>query len=775
MAHRSLGLRPAVPGLRLVLARARWLGIGVAPWLAARLLAERERWLLWLPVALGVGIGLYFALPREPPVWLGPALLLLVGLVWLVRRAHRGAGEDRAWRLAAALALAAIATGMSAASIRTHLVAAPVLERRGAHVVEGQVLLVEDQTRGARLTLGELRIEGLDPGATPAELRVSLRSATPAVRPGDRVRLRAFLMPPSPPSEPAGYDFARQAYFSQLGAVGYGLGKLERVAAAQTSTWRLGLARVRQRVASAIQAAVPGPPGAVAVALMTGLRGGITEAIWRDMQIAGIAHLLAISGLHLGLVAGTLFFGVRVALALVPPLALRVPTKKVAAGLALLGAFGYLLLSGATVPTQRAFIMTALMLLAVMVDRNPFSMRTIAWAALVVLLCQPESLLGASFQMSFAAVVALIATYETGVARRPDHASGLDTRLVIYIGGVALTTLIASLATAPLAIYHFGRLPTYGILANLIAVPLTAFWIMPLGLAGLLLLPLGLGGGCFALMGRGIEVMLAVAATIAGWPASALLVAKPSVAALTVTLLGGLWLCLWRGSWRRLGVLGVALGGAAHPDLPAAGSADRRARPDRRGPARCRPPGAVALATRPLDHRRLAAHRGSGGSRALAGGGRRRAGRPQVRCRGLRAQPQRPQSGARPAPGGAGSRLRARGPGAELPASGALPQRRAADRTQGAVCRRWPCPVAGLRRHPELERPRGPRRSAVDPVRLQAADADTTGSPGSGARRSVLTWSRYAGAVMPGARRASGAGWPVVIPSGSTPAQTGSA
>jgi len=558
MAHRSLGLPPAAPGVRLTLAWARGLGgAGVAPWLVAQLLAERERWLLWLPVALGLGVGLYFALPVEPPLWLGPVLLSSVALVW-ARPAETG---DPAWRLPALLALAALVVGLTAAMIRTQLVAAPVLERRGAHVIGGQVLLVEERVRGARLTLGHLWIEGLDPGATPAEIRVSLRSATPAVHPGDRVRLRAFLMPPSPPSEPAGYDFARQAYFLRLGAVGYGLGKIEQVTPAAASTWRLGLARIRQRVARAIHAAIPGSAGAVGVALMTGLRGGITEKIWRDMQVAGIAHLLAISGLHLGLVAGTLFFGARVGLALAPPLALRVPTKKVAAALALLGAFGYLLLSGATVPTQRAFIMTALMLLAVMVDRNPFSMRLVAWAAMVVLLFQPESLPGASFQMSFAAVIALIAVYETGVGRRPDHASGLDARLALYVGGVALTTLIASLATAPLAIYHFGRLPTYGILANLIAVPLTAFWIMPFGLAGLLLLPLGLSGPCFALMGRGIELMLAVASTIAGWPGAALLVPKPSVAALTVMLLGGLWLCLWRGPWRRLGVLGVALGG----------------------------------------------------------------------------------------------------------------------------------------------------------------------------------------------------------------------
>jgi competence protein ComEC len=204
--------------------------------------------------------------------------------------------------------------------------------------------------------------------------------------------------------------------------------------------------------------------------------------------------------------------------------------------------------------------MTALMLLAVMVDRNPFSMRLVAFAAFVVLLLEPETLLGASFQMSFGAVVALIAVYETGVARRPEAAGGLDWRLIMYVAGVALTTLIASAATTPFSIYHFSRLPTYGIATNLIAVPVTGIWIMPWGMLGLLLMPLGLDGPCFALMGYGIEVIIEAAAVMAALPGAALAVPRPPLAALLSTTLGGLWLCLWRTPWRRFGLLGVALG-----------------------------------------------------------------------------------------------------------------------------------------------------------------------------------------------------------------------
>ena len=427
-------------------------------------------------------------------------------------------------------------------------------------VEAAQVLLVEERVRGQRLLLGAPAIEELDPADTPATIRVSTRSGEPPLEPGDRIRLRAFLMPPSPPVEPGGFDFARQAYFMQLGAVGYALGEPEVLAQAEARSWSLALSALRQAIAERITEAVPGPSGAIGVALLVGLRGALPDQIWDEWAIAGIAHLLSISGLHLALVAGTLFFCARIALALAPPLALRLPTKKIAALLALIGAFGYLLISGAPVPTQRAFIMTALMLLAVMVDRNPFSMRLVAFAAFVVLLLEPETLLGASFQMSFGAVVALIAVYETGAAKRPAAAGGLDWRLVMYVAGVALTTLVASAATTPFSIYHFSRFPTYGIVTNLIAVPLTGIWIMPWGMLGLLLIPLGLDGPCFMLMGYGIEVIIAAATFVAELPGAALAVPRPPLAALVATVLGGLWLCLWRTSWRRLGLLGLVLG-----------------------------------------------------------------------------------------------------------------------------------------------------------------------------------------------------------------------
>ena len=551
----------------------------VPGWFARQLREERPRWFLWLPVAQGFGIALYFSLPFEPPVWLGVALALppLAALAW--RRSS--AGEVAPYEAPLLAGLAVLAIGFAAAQLRTVQVEAPALARQGVYEVEGRVLFVEERTRGRRLLIGEPRLAGVPAGATPARVRVKVRTAEPELRPGDVVRLRAMLLPPSGPSQPGGFDYARQAYFERLGAVGYAFGAPERPAAgAPVGGADLALARLRQAVTERITAVVPGPAGAVAAALLTGLRGAIPERVWSDMQVAGLAHLLAISGLHLGLVAGTLFLAIRTGLNLAPALALRLPVKKLAAAVALVGSFGYLLLAGATVPTQRAFVMTALVLLAVLVDRSALSMRTVALAAGGILLLRPEALLGASFQLSFAAVVALIAVYESGafgLGRRGRE--GALPRPLLYFAGVALTTLVASTATAPLTVYAFQRFATYGVVANLVAVPLTAFWVMPIGLLGLLLMPLGLDGPCFVLMGLGIELVLATAAAVAAWPGAAVLLGQPPTAAVAAATLGGLWLCLWRRPWRWLGTLGLALGVALAaatrpPDLRVAAGGD---------------------------------------------------------------------------------------------------------------------------------------------------------------------------------------------------------
>ncbi len=262
------------------------------------------------------------------------------------------------------------------------------------------------------------------------------------------------------------------------------------------------------------------------------------------------------------------FFGVRAALSLCAPLALRFPIKKWAAMAAIAGAFSYAMLAGATVPSQRAFLMVGLVLLAVMVDRRALSMRTIAWAAAIVLLVQPESMLGASFQMSFGAVVALIATYELLSERSRNaniniHGRSVLAKAFIYIGGVALTTVIAAAATAPFVIYNFNQLSAYGLAANMIAVPVTAIWVMPWAVVAFVLMGVGLEQWALIPMGWGIDVVTRVAESISSLPgAISILPSMPSWG-ISLVALGGIWLCLWRRRWRLWGLASIAAGVAS--------------------------------------------------------------------------------------------------------------------------------------------------------------------------------------------------------------------
>jgi len=275
---------------------------------------------------------------------------------------------------------------------------------------------------------------------------------------------------------------------------------------------------MRQAVTERVLAGLHGQAGAVAAALLTGERGAIAKDVLAAMRDAGLAHLLAISGLHIGLFAGILFFVCRALLALWESVALRYPIKKWAATVALAGTAFYLLLAGATIPTQRAFLMGGLVIIAILLDRTGISMRSVAWAAVAVLLVQPESLLGASFQMSFAAVVALVAAFEWYGLRRGWRANDTPPRrLLNYLAGVALATLIAGLATAPFAAYNFNRIADYGLAANLLAVPMTALWIMPWGVAALALLTFGLEAVALAPMGWGIDGVIAVARMVSSW------------------------------------------------------------------------------------------------------------------------------------------------------------------------------------------------------------------------------------------------------------------
>jgi len=536
--------------------------------LAATLEAERVRWPLWLPVALGLGIVAYFALPDEPPRWTGAAMVGVMVLLILVAR-------QAAWISALLLALGAATVGFVAAQEHAYAVAAPVLaDRLGPVEVSGQVVGVEARAGGGhRVTLSGTAIAGLPPNATPARVRVTAtRGEAPA--PGSWVSVRAILSPPPHSAAPGAFQFPRRAWFEHLGGVGFSIGTWEDLSPAPPPTL-IGLVgaaaqQARLAVAARFRDGLPGETGALAAALATGDRGGVPEPALEAFRASGLAHLLAISGLHMSMIAALLFVGGRSLLALSPTLAARWDLKKPCALLALAGTAVYLMLSGANVPAQRAFLMTALVLVAVLLNRTAISLRMVAWAAVAVLLMQPQALLGPSFQMSFAAVLALVATWEA-LAPRMAAWRGRDSGAVrwfwrmtlLYLGGVLVTSLVAGLATLPFAAFHFNRVAVYGLAANLLAVPLMGLWVMPWLLGALLLVPLGLEGLALTPLGWGLDGIAGVAGLVSGWPGANPLVPAVPVWGLAALAVGGVWLCLWRRSWRVLGVAGIVAGVAS--------------------------------------------------------------------------------------------------------------------------------------------------------------------------------------------------------------------
>jgi competence protein ComEC len=472
----------------------------------------------------------------------------------------------------------AVALGFAAAKLRTEWVHAPVLERQlGPVEVTGFVELVEPRaTRGERISLRITKLGALDPEKRPRRARIRTTSATPGLKPGDAIRLKATLAPPALPALPGDYDFARAAWFAGLGAIGYATTRPVIDPEAGEPPWMLRISAliegVRQSIGTRILAALPGEAGAIANALITGQRGGISQATNEAFRDSGLLHILSISGLHMVVMAGAVFFSVRLALAAIPAIALRFPIKKWAAVAAALAALCYLLISGSSSATVRSWIMISIMFLAVLLDRPAVALRNVALAALALLFVFPESVFDVGFQMSFAAVVALVAAYEEIRERFQRHEENLFygpvRRVLLFFGGIVLSTLVASAAVAPFAAFHFHKSQQYAVLANLFAIPICNLLVMPAALVTLVLMPFGLEAWSLWLMGKGIEVMVWCAYAVAGLPGAVIrLPAIPDVA-LGLMIVGGLWLCLWRTRWRFLGLAGLAAGIGVAPGLP---------------------------------------------------------------------------------------------------------------------------------------------------------------------------------------------------------------
>ncbi len=534
-----------------------------------RQFVEREdgRLFLWLPVFLSLGIGGYFSLPREPAfgelaVMFASVLICAGALAMGLQRL--GAGL---WRLVIPVMMIVIASGFGLAKIRTEWVRAPIIAKlKGSYQIEGQLeKLVLLPGGKKRLVLVDLSIARLKRDQTPARIRIVSRVKGPVPIIGSRIKLKAVLRPPPGPVRPQGFDFARQAWFSQIGAVGFAISKIELAGAQPLIGPRAHIERFRQWVTGQIREVVSGPGADVAVALIVGEKGAIDKKVLNSIRAAGLAHMLAISGMHMALVSGTTFWVLRALLALSSTLALLFDVRKIAAMLAIGVAGGYLLLSGMGISTLRAFIMVSIMFVAILLGRRALSLRNVSVAALLILVFRPESLLEVGFQMSFASVIALVSFYETIVRKEQIERSELALVRMIDsfftgVKGIFLTTLVAGMAVAPIAIYHFHHVTTYSVIGNLLAIPILTMLVMPMALVGLVAMIFDLHALPLQLMGQGNSLIITIAQMVAGFTDARVNVGTISMSAFLIIMSGVLWLCLWKSSYRYLG-LAVILAG----------------------------------------------------------------------------------------------------------------------------------------------------------------------------------------------------------------------
>ncbi|MEL6514486.1 MAG: ComEC/Rec2 family competence protein [Pseudomonadota bacterium] len=519
----------------------------------AVILEQRGHLFPWLPVAMACGIGLFFALTFEPSV------LLLYGMagagaLCLLIAPRLGEGFSPF-----AVLIAMTAIGFALAGYRAHSVAGPVLDWRYYGPVEGRVIGIDRSASDAmRLTLDQVVLSRVGPQKTPERVRVSLHGIAAdghRPRPGQKVMTTAHLSPPGGPVEPGGFDFQRHAWFGKLGAVGY---TRVPVLAIEEAEPGIGLAifRVRMAISAHVRGALPGDVGGFAAAVTTGDRSGMSADALEALRASNTAHLLAISGLHMGLLSAFVFGLLRYSFALMPWVALRWPTRNLSAIGALIVAAGYLMLSGGNVATERAFVMAAVALTAIVVNRRALSIRAVAIAALIVLTMRPETLLAPGFQMSFAATTALVAVF--GWMRDAKFRAGPDWLQPVI--GVVVSSAVAGLATAPIGAAHFNAIAHYGLLANLLSVPLMGLLVVPAAVLAALLAPVGLQFIGLWLMGLGLRWILLVAETVAALDGARSFVAGPPSAVLPLVALGLLFVILWQGRARWIGVAPAFIG-----------------------------------------------------------------------------------------------------------------------------------------------------------------------------------------------------------------------
>lgn len=520
----------------------------------------------WLVVGFASGIGAWFTLP-DAGAWL--RALAAAGIAGAIAWLHWRGRDDRALLRLAAVALGfAFIAGMGTVWTRSEMIGAAPFARAWIGPIEGRIMGREERPAEARVRLTLAMREPGTGRAVKVRLNVPQAADRPGLAEGALIRAGARLLPPAPPIVPGGYDFARRAWFDGLAATGAVYGAITIV---QPATPGGSIARAQRSLSAHVQSRLGGTPGALAAAFASGDRGRIGEADEAAMRDSGLTHLLSISGLHVSaVVAGVYLLAIRL-LALWPWLTLRVRLPVLAAALAAGAGAGYTLLTGAEVPTVRSCLGAGLVLLALALGREPLSLRMVAVVAGIVLLLWPEALVGPSFQLSFTAVLAIVALHGAEPVRRflAPREEGWPVRIARRAAMLFATGVVIEAALTPLVLFHFHRAGVYGAFANVLAIPLVTFVAMPLIALALVLDLVGLGAPVWWLVGQSLELLLAIAHGVADRPGAVRLMPQIGLGSVLLYVAGMLWLALWRGRVRLLGMGPAAAGIALMVATPA--------------------------------------------------------------------------------------------------------------------------------------------------------------------------------------------------------------
>jgi competence protein ComEC len=511
------------------------------------LLKERQNWLLWWPVGMGCGIALYVYQTTEPANF--TVTIIFLGACFLWALTFLCTPHVRLFYATSLpfflYGLCAVALGFAMAKFRCDRVHTPFLTTwlKGQLAV-GTVEDVEKIKSAEKKGRFILRITEPTLGFQKARIFLSFKSqGAEMLAIGSKVRCKVTFWPIPAPTTLYGYDPQFVSYFSGIGAYGR-VTQPCTVLEKEPVSW---LSEKRTQLTDILRNRIHGSAGEIAAALITGDRSGIPDPVRQNFADAGIAHILAISGLHVSLLAGMVFLFLRRGLACVFYSAEGFSFKKWAAILCIPITGFYVALSGFGFPAMRAFIMTSIFMVAIMFDRNPLSLRSLAFAATGILLFFPESLFSVSFQLSFAAVIGLIAFYEHTSSRA---ISGVK----LYVLGLVMTTIIATLATTPFIISTFNRFTLQAITGNLLAIPAVGFVIMPCLMLSLCSLIFGGWNFIFHLNEISLNSLIHYAQWVAGLPGAIIYLKTPHPMCLVIFTFGALWLCLWKKTWRLWGI-----------------------------------------------------------------------------------------------------------------------------------------------------------------------------------------------------------------------------